>query len=167
MSDTMTAGDLGLPQEEFDRMQEGVRERLRKTAKLEREAAERDARDAATARENALLRAGIPIDTPVGEMFARGYDGDVNPDAMKAKWNEMGLAAGGGTTEPPGGTGTGEPTDAELERHRQLAGVGSGGETDVGIKFEDALAAAKDEDEVMRLVGAAPEAAGIRAPVIQ
>ena len=163
MSDQMTAGELGIDQEEFERMPDGVRSTLRKTKQLEREAAEREIREAAQAREIALLRAGIPVDTPVGEMFADGYKGEITPEAIKAKWTELGL---GESTPPPPGS-PGEPTVEELERQRQLAGVGAGGETGSGPKLEDAINSAQSEEEVMRLVGAAPDAAGIRAPVIQ
>lgn len=166
MSDTMTAESLGITQEDFDRMPPGLREKARKADKLEHELAERDAQAASMAKENALLKAGIPLDTPFGEMFADGYKGEIDPEAMKAKWLEVSPQGGPGTLTPPAGTQD-DASEAELERLRQLADAGAGGEGGGAKKFEDALAAAKNEDEVMRLVGSAPTAAGVCAPVIQ
>lgn len=161
MSDTMTAGDLGLTQEEHDRMPEGVRDQLRKAKKMERELADRDARDAATAKEIALLRARIPIDTPVGQMFADGYKDEISAEAMKAKWDELGL----GEPKAPGATGAG-PTEEELTEQRRLAGVGAGGETTGTVKFEDALRAAATESDVMALVNQAPPEARVTTPAV-
>jgi hypothetical protein len=166
MSETMTAGDLGLAQEDFDRMPEGVRETLRKSKKLEREAAERDVREASLAREVALLRAGIP-DSPIGKMFAAGYQGDSTPEAIKTAWEELGVADGG--TGSPAATAEDAARAEELEAQRRLAGVGAGAGTgnDGAIPLEDAINSAKSEDEVMRLVGAAPPEAKIVPPLIQ
>lgn len=45
---------------------------------------------AATQRELALVKAGIDTDSPVGKMFAKAYDGELNTDAIKAAALEVG-----------------------------------------------------------------------------
>ena len=44
-------------------------------------------------RKIALLEAGVDTSTPVGAMFAKGYDGDLTPDAVKAAWQQVAPAA--------------------------------------------------------------------------
>lgn len=51
---------------------------------------------ASTRRENAMLRAGVDLDSPLGAMFVRGYDGDDTPDAIRAAFAEISPA-----TPPP------------------------------------------------------------------
>jgi hypothetical protein len=41
---------------------------------------------AAAKRELAMLRAGVDVETPVGKLFAKAYDGDIDADAIKAEW---------------------------------------------------------------------------------
>ena len=40
-------------------------------------------------RENALLRAGVDLDSPLGALFAKGYDGDPSDDAIREAWAEV------------------------------------------------------------------------------
>lgn len=54
-----------------------------------------------TKRENAMLKAGIDTNSPVGKMFAKAYDGELDVDAIKAAATEVGLAQASETTEPP------------------------------------------------------------------
>lgn len=42
------------------------------------------------ARENAMLRAGVDLDSPLGKMFARAYDGELDTDAVRAAATEVG-----------------------------------------------------------------------------
>lgn len=75
------------------------------------------------ARENAMLRAGVDLESPVGKLFAKGYDGELDVEAVKAEWSTL-----GGTPAPaaPGVIVPGQepapvndgPTAAELEQQR-------------------------------------------------
>lgn len=51
-----------------------------------RDAADRGAK---AARENLFLRAKVDLDSPLGAMFMRGYDGELTVDAVKAAWAEI------------------------------------------------------------------------------
>jgi hypothetical protein len=60
-------------------------------------------------RENAFLRAGIDPDDTSLKYFYRGYDGELNPDAIKAAAIEAGFVA------PP-------PPDPAVQAHQQGQG---------------------------------------------
>lgn len=53
---------------------------------------ENEAALAASKRENAMLRSGIDLESPLGEFFVKSYDGDpADADALKAKATELGV----------------------------------------------------------------------------
>ncbi len=55
-----------------------------------REKAEQDARELAAARrELAFLKAGVDLDSKMGQVFAKGYDGELDPDAIRNEWSEL------------------------------------------------------------------------------
>lgn len=91
---------------------------LKNTRKKARQAdaamAERDA----AKRELVLMKAGIDLETPHGRLFAKGYDGEITLDAVKAAATDYGLL------EPV----TPEPTAAELAALRQFDSAGQSGE---------------------------------------
>lgn len=94
--------------------------------KLEREAAERteaDQHTEAIARENALLKAGVDLKGPLGQMFAKAYDGELTEEAIVAAATEVGAIT---TTTPP------EPPDPITDAERQAAlerqGLGAEGQ---------------------------------------
>jgi hypothetical protein len=68
---------------------------LRKHIKqLEQEVAElrKERAEAAIAkRELAFAKSGIPMDTPIAKYFVKGYDGDLEPDAIRQAALEAGL----------------------------------------------------------------------------
>jgi hypothetical protein len=98
-------------------------------------AREANAEAAKAVRENAMLRAGVNLDSPVGAMFAKAYDGELNADAIKDEAVKVGaLTTITPTTEP---TTTTTPTaeEQQLVRDRQVltaegapAGQAAGGE---------------------------------------
>ena len=77
-------------------------------------------------RENAFLKAGVDADSPIGKLFTRGYDGELDVEAIKTAWTEI---RPGEPTPPPTTETTPPPTDSvegvtglsteELERLRQ------------------------------------------------
>ncbi|TXH55385.1 MAG: hypothetical protein E6Q97_08925 [Desulfurellales bacterium] len=40
-------------------------------------------------RELAFAKAGVDVDSPLGGLFMKGYDGEVTADAIKASWAEI------------------------------------------------------------------------------
>lgn len=55
-------------------------------------------------RENAMLRAGIDLDSPLGAMFAKAYDGDLTTDAVKAAFVQLAPAAPAAPAPDPAAT---------------------------------------------------------------
>lgn len=51
------------------------------------EAAEAESRSAQ--RELAMRRAGIDVETPIGAMFAKAYDGENDVDLMRSEWDKL------------------------------------------------------------------------------
>lgn len=94
----------------------------------------------ASRRELALLRAGIP-DTGVGKLFAKAYDGDLDPEAIKEAAAEYGILQDAKPSVPAD----------ELAAHRRMAdasaGAGNASQADIGAE----LAAAKTQEEVMAI----------------
>lgn len=69
----------------------GLRKQLEDAlAANQRQTAEFESFKTAQAREQAFAKAGIP-DGGMGEMFRKAYDGDLTPDAIKARALEVGL----------------------------------------------------------------------------
>lgn len=61
-------------------------------------------------RENAFLRAGVDLESPVGKMFAKGFDGDIaDIDGLKASAKEVGAIK-----EAPAAPPANAPTAEEL-----------------------------------------------------
>jgi len=52
-------------------------------------------------RELAFLRAGVDLDSPLGKMFVKGYDGDLEPEAIKTAYAEIVPAAAPPAAAPP------------------------------------------------------------------
>lgn len=62
---------------------------LREAAKAGKQAKAEAAR---LARENVMLKAGVDTDSPLGKIFAAGYDGELTKDAVKAAYAGLGVA---------------------------------------------------------------------------
>lgn len=119
--------------EDDDPNESSVIRKLRAEAKAGREAsaraeaAEKSSREAQ--RELAMRRAGVDVDSPLGAMFSRAWEGEIDADAMREGW-----AAVSGNT--PSGQST--PDQEALQRISMASGGGqaSGG---VPIDFENEL----------------------------
>lgn len=117
--------------EETDPNESNVMKTLRAQAKAGQEAvtrataAEADARSAQ--RELAMRRAGVDVDSPLGAMFNKAWDGEIDVDAMKAGWEQV-----------AGNIPVVDPRQAALER---ISGAASGGQPSGGapVNFEDEL----------------------------
>jgi hypothetical protein len=72
-------------------------------------------------RENTALRAGIDVESPLGQLFVGNYDGDMTPEAMKTAFEALGVTGPSASETPPAPTNDG-PTPEELaeQRNRHL-----------------------------------------------
>lgn len=106
-------------------------------AALERETERRKALEAEVAeantakRELALMRAGVDLDNPVGKLFAKAYDGELDPEAIKTQWTALAPQAPAeppGEGEPPGTAGQGAtpPEPPPPDPQTRLAGARAG-----------------------------------------
>jgi ribosomal protein L12E/L44/L45/RPP1/RPP2 len=78
---------------------------------------ERDARQARQLqRENAMLKAGIDTDSDLGTMFVKAYDGDLNPEVIRAAWAKIAPAEKPAEPKPDDG----EPPAAEREGDKRF-----------------------------------------------
>lgn len=78
------------------------------------------ASNAELARENAFLKAGVDLESPVGKMFTRAYDGELDADAIKAEAAQVGalLDRSDQPTTTPGATSV-TPDDIRQTQERQ------------------------------------------------
>lgn len=111
---------------------------------LRTKAEEYEKRARAAERELAFAKAGISLDDPKLAYFRKGYDGDLDPHAIKAAAIEAGFLKDDS-----------EPDPSEIDAHRRLADASAGAEPATEIALEDALNAAKSPEEVMAIASAA------------
>jgi hypothetical protein len=138
LSDTFTTEGT-----ETEPLDPNIRAQLGKVQQESKRADDAELRAAAAERELAFAKAGVPDDAR-GAIFRRGYDGDLTPDAIKGEYDEaFGTTA---TTET-------EVPEAELESLRRTAAAGSGSVSGGSVDLKDAINSARNETEVMRLVG--------------
>lgn len=74
--------------DEIEETDEGGLKALRAKASAAEKAEKENTR---LRRELAMSKAGIP-DTPIGNLFRQSWDGDLDPAAVKAAWEELGIA---------------------------------------------------------------------------
>lgn len=142
-----TDEELGIP----EGLDPNIRAELRRSRELSRDLDAANKRAEQAERSAAFSKAGVP-DTPLAAQLAKTYDGDNDPAAVKAYFESLGV-------DLKGSGGTQQEDEAALEAQRRLAQVGSQGDTGGEVRFEDALSSAKNKDEVMALLAAAPEGA--------
>lgn len=86
-----------------------------------------EAANAALARENTILRAGVDTSTPLGAMFARAYDGPLTVEDMRKAAVEVGALAPPTPPTPapvaPESTATPEEIQGALDRQRLASGA--------------------------------------------
>lgn len=100
---------------------------LRRTAKEAKRLQRRNEELEAGERELAFYRAGLKADelqTPVGALFAKAYDGELSSEAIKAAWAEV-----GGTTPAPDPANTITDEEAAFTQERQRLASGAAGDT--------------------------------------
>lgn len=109
-----------------------VRAALKREQKRRKEAEEQANEGAAAKRELTFLRAGVDLDSPVGKLFAKAYDGELDPDAIKKEWSDIAPSATTTTTEEGGEEQSGDEAEglntqqaAELAARRAALASGA------------------------------------------
>lgn len=120
--------------EDDDPNESSVIKKLRAEAKAGREASTRaDAAEKASReaqRELAMRRAGVDVESPLGAMFNKAWDGEIDVDQMKAGWEAV---AGNAPQQ--------QQSDPRREALERISGAASGGQASGGapIDFESEL----------------------------
>jgi len=124
-----------------------IREQLRKSEKIAKEAAEVKQQLAELQKEVAFAKAGIP-EGGAGALLRKAYDGEITPEAIRKAAEEYNLFA-------PTQAQNSVP-DSELDGMRRVAGAaaGAGGTPQVNVEtsFATALAGANSETETMAVI---------------
>lgn len=81
---------------------------------------------AVTARENVMLKAGVDVETALGQMFTRAYDGELTVEAVRAQASEIGALTP--TSPVPDPQITADETAAGRERAALGADAGPAGQ---------------------------------------
>jgi hypothetical protein len=135
-----------------------IREALRSSRIIQKQAAEARAEAEAAKRELAFYRAGVPQDAR-GQFFARAYDGPDDAESVKAAFEALWPTGNGGTNSNEGSDGT---ETAQRIAEAGSAGTPGGGST---VDFADALRAARgDNAKIRELIANAPPEARIKLP---
>lgn len=126
-----------------------VRARMKE---LEKEAAElrKKVADAETARrELAFVKAGIDPNSPMSKYFMKGYDGELDPDAIRQAAVEAQLIS------PPEAT----PTQVEAAGWQKIAKIAAGSQTaQPTVDWNQRLANAESPREVEAILAEARQA---------
>jgi hypothetical protein len=126
-----------------------VRARMKE---LEKEAAElrKKVADAETAkRELAFVKAGIDPNSPMSKYFMKGYDGELDPDAIRQAAVEAQLIS------PPDAT----PTQVEAAGWQKVAKIAAGSQTaQPPVDWNQRLAKAESPREVEAILAEARQA---------
>ena len=146
--------------EEDATLDPNIREELRKSRKRAKELEEAQADLDALKRDLAFTKAGIPEDG-VGKLLRKAYDGDIDPEAIKAAASEYGI-----TGESSESTETTTEVEQELERARNIAGAT--GTSNSGPDSQQKILAAWDEagsvNELMEVIRKQGPEVGVFAP---
>lgn len=112
---------------------------------------EQVAEAAAARRKLALIEAGVDLNTPTGQLFAKAYDGELTVEAIKAQAEQYGVVA------PPPAT-TASPAEQQAwQQQTRAQSEGSATGTDWTARF----AAATTPDEVRAIQREKMQAEGL------
>ncbi len=115
------------------------RQQLKKLEKENKELAERAARADAAERKLAFAEAGINPKDPKMSYFVKGYEGEMDPDAIKAAAVEAGFLEAPQTEVPKD----------QVDATRRMAEAGAGGGAPANDTGRQAISEATSEAEVM------------------
>jgi hypothetical protein len=124
--------DVTTLEEELEKLPNRARQHMRLTEK-ELKTAKAEAEEGRQAkRELAAMKAGIDLSTPVGTLFAKAYDGEWEPDALKSAWAKLGVSASSSGQQQDDGASDAEKAQRAAERQAAMEGQQHLGETKFG-----------------------------------
>jgi hypothetical protein len=113
-----------------------------KRASREAEVAKQEAQQAK--RELALIKAGIDLESGTGKLFAKAYDGEATPEAIKAAAQEFGLVPTSQTTE----------VQSDLSAIDRIANASAGASGTITPSALDDIRNAANPEEVLKVLQA-------------
>lgn len=113
-----------------------------KRASREAEIAKQEAAQAK--RELALIKAGIDLESGTGKLFAKAYDGEATPEAIKAAAQEFGLVPTSQTTE----------VQNDLSAIDRISQASAGATGTVAPSAIDDIRSAKSTEDVLKVLQA-------------
>ena len=121
-----------------------LRRQLRSQGKELKEAKTVLEQATAATRDLAFLRAGVDLNDPKTVYFRKGYDGDMDPEAIKQE------AIAAGVVTPP-------PADANVEGHQQANAAAEGADgvqpsENRDAEYEAEMAQAQSQDEILAVM---------------
>jgi hypothetical protein len=128
-----------------------VRARMRQLEK-ELKAKEQALAEAdAIRRENAFMKAGIPMDNPMAKYFVKGYDGEISPDAIRTAAEEAQLIEKAAVNAQ---------AKTEADAWNRITRAQRAGESsDPVVDWNTKLNQARSEQEVMQILAQARQEA--------
>lgn len=136
--------DVSTLDEELEKLPNRARQHLRETEKKLKGLSAEAEEGRKAKRELAAMKAGIDLSTPVGELFAKGYDGEWEPEALKSAWSTLGISASSGGQQQDDGVNAAEKAQRDAERRAAIEGQQHLGENKFGdYRPEGASAQAK------------------------
>jgi ribosomal protein L12E/L44/L45/RPP1/RPP2 len=95
-------------------------------------------------RENAFMKAGIPMDDPMAKYFVKGYDGEITPEAIRSAAEEAQLIAKAAENAQ---------AKSEADAWSRLTRAQRAGETSEPVAdWNTKLNQARNEQEVMQIL---------------
>lgn len=128
--------------QQYEEEPRGLRKQIEEQAAKAREA---EARAAAAERQLAFAKAGLDLADPKMSYFVKGYDGEADPEKIRAAATEAGFL---GAPEP-------EVPTQELAQHQAAANLAASGTVeppDSNAEYQGAMAQARSKEEVLALM---------------
>jgi hypothetical protein len=102
-------------------------------------------------RENAFMKAGIPMDNPMAKYFVKGYDGEISPDAIRTAAEEAQLIEKAAVNAQ---------AKTEADAWNRITRAQRAGESsDPVVDWNTKLNQARSEQEVMQILAQARQEA--------
>lgn len=147
-----------MPDEEFDDQTDLVpRSQIRELEAQAKKARDLEAQLSAIQRESAFARALGNTDHPARQYFERGYDGELDVDAIRTAAKDAGLIAGPTQVMPAEQAGQQAPSPSEMAAHARMAAAseGSGGNRPIDLIEAFGPRGSKKEREILDMARAA------------
>lgn len=128
-----------------------VRARMKQLEKELQQSKQALAEAEAIKRENAFMKAGIPMDDPMAKYFVKGYDGEISAEAIRAAAQEANLIQKAADDAK---------AKSEVDAWNRISRAQRAGETSEPVADWNAkLNQARNQDEVMQILAQARQEA--------